>query len=375
MSPPELRVNTVHTKPGHRHGEGDRGHDDYAVRVIVLDTNQLEAAQPPNGPTFTLLRAIATETGHELAVPEMALHEHMAHVRHQIESAYADLARARRTLHLLVPSWPGQVSDLDVQLAVARRDELMRQLLRPLPAPDGAAANGLDRELERIPPAKTSWEAPGSGGRDVVIWLTALEACRMSEGTTYFVSKDKDAFGGATLHPFLAAEVASVLGPQEAERFRYCYGIVALLGELAHKHERPPARENVAAAEPVREAVSEALSTPEVSLELGYATGMAGQIFSSPLLTGLTLREVQQAAAYKVGETVWATARATWRAQKQLSTTSLLRPAGPGVRVEVAFEVSTTLLMQLDSENRITAAVVSSRGRCSYIESRRADSE
>jgi hypothetical protein len=73
------------------------------VHVIVLDTNQLEAAQPPNGPILTLLGKIAAEAGHELAIPQMALHEHMAHVRHDIERTYAELQSAKRTLHLLVP--------------------------------------------------------------------------------------------------------------------------------------------------------------------------------------------------------------------------------------------------------------------------------
>jgi hypothetical protein len=257
-------------------------------------------------------------------------------------------------------------------LAVAQRNDLMKQLLRLLPAPENAAANGLDRELERVPPAKTSWDSPGSGGRDVVIWLAALDACRRSEGMTYFVSQDKDAFGGATLLPFLAAEVASVLGDQ-AERFRYCYGIVALLAELADKHERPPGRGNIAAAEPVREAVRQALETPELYLELGLATGLAGQIASSPLESDLVLRKTEQVMAYKVGETVWATARATWRARKVLSSaTPLVAPVMfSGGRVEVSFDVTMTLLMQLDSDNRITAAEVSSRGRCSNIEGRR----
>ena len=88
--------------------------------------------------------------------------------------------------------------------------------------------------MEQIHPAKTNWENPGSGGRDVVIWLTALEAYRQNEGTAYFVSKDKDAFGNAALHPDLAREVTAVLG-EKAAQFRYCYGIEALLGELAEK--------------------------------------------------------------------------------------------------------------------------------------------
>lgn len=72
------------------------------VGVIVLDTNQLEYAQPPDGPLLAMLQTIAGPAGHELCLPEMALEEHLAHYRSKMDDAVREYAAASQELRRLI---------------------------------------------------------------------------------------------------------------------------------------------------------------------------------------------------------------------------------------------------------------------------------
>jgi hypothetical protein len=341
--------------------------------MIVLDTNQLEHAQPPNGPTLTMLRTIAQETNHELGLPEMALIEHLAHFRHETEVAHQKLRGAVRDLQRLAPFWPGQVTaPFDVDAAVRHRTQQVGGVMRILKTPQQAPLHALDREASRQLPAKTSWDCPGAGARDVAVWLTALDACREAQSATYFVSQDKDAFGEKQLHPELSADVLAVLG-DGADQFHYCYGIDALLDELADKQEHRLNRDKIAAAEPVREAVRIALAGPDVYFELlNSAARFAGHQFSasSPEIHDLNLLSARQITAYQTGNTTWATARSKWSGRKDFTVHPSTGPTDlrPGVLVQIRFTVTTTLVMQLDPAGDVVSAEVSGRSRYTDIE-------
>lgn len=47
--------------------------------MIILDTNALERAQPPDGPLIAMLQTLGRQTGHQLWLPELALEGHLAH--------------------------------------------------------------------------------------------------------------------------------------------------------------------------------------------------------------------------------------------------------------------------------------------------------
>lgn len=336
--------------------------------MIVLDTNQLEYAQPPDGPVLSMLSTIARETGHELGLPEMALGEHLAHVRHEVQVAHRTLRGAVRDLQRLAPYWPGEVTPFNVEPAVQRRTQDLQNVMRILPTPEGAEKTALIRETRRELPAKTAWDRPGAGGRDVVIWLTALHACKELGSPTYFVSMDRDAFGGNTLHDELMQDVRRVLG-DEADRFHYCFGVDALLASLASKHEHRLSHANISAAEPVRDAIQAVMTGGETFFELGFAVGFAGHGFTSanPLVQDLKLREVKQIVAYAVGDMTWATARAKWSGRKDFTVFPDTSNVATRKEVQVSFSVSTTLVMNLDDNGAIRSAEVSARSRCTDI--------
>ena len=234
--------------------------------MIVLDTNQLEHAQPPDGPLAAMLQTLAEQAGHELALPEIVLEEHLAHYRRDVEDAEARRRAAVSDLRNRLGRWVFEDRPPSLDQAVMHRMHRLQLMFRIIRTPDGAARESLLREARRQLPAKTSLEGAGAGARDVAIWLTAISACRDSGKATYFVSADNAAFGKGKLKPELSAEVAAHLGDR-ARDFHYCHGMDALLGEFAIKLPEVPVGEGIAAAAPVREAVSAVLDGPDVFAE------------------------------------------------------------------------------------------------------------
>ncbi|MBY8887288.1 hypothetical protein K7472_20945 [Streptomyces sp. PTM05] len=340
--------------------------------MIVLDTNQLEHVQPPHGPGLAMLRTIARETGHELALPEMAFEEHLAHIHHRVQKAESKITGGINELQRLAPFWPGNVSPLPGDHVLRNhRDELMK-IFRVLQTPDGVAREALLRETQRRLPAAGSWELPGTGGRDVAIWLTALDECRQSGMKMYFVSMDKNAFGGPTLHPELREDITKALAGR-AELFHYCNGVTALLEELAEKRQNRLTKNRVAKSLPVRDALTALGTGHEFRMELIDAAGLANvTVASGPELDHLELTKLEHETSYQLGDSAWATARATWQAAKHI-TASWFGTHGQDIsithEVQVVFTVTTTLLMQLDATGAITAAEIAARTRCTNITS------
>jgi len=91
----------VHTNRRAARQPGGAGHT--LGHVIILDTNQLEYIQPPDGPLVAMLRTLSTQTGHALCLPEIAMEEHLAHYRRDVEEADRKLRTAEAELKALVP--------------------------------------------------------------------------------------------------------------------------------------------------------------------------------------------------------------------------------------------------------------------------------
>lgn len=184
--------------------------------MIVLDTNALRGGGYGPSTSATLLRALAAETGHTLALPREVLEEFVASLERDVEPVIAAgdvqrllgivpfwLGRSDAARGVGVTHWPSVAAVLD-----DRRDSLTRRLstrFEILATPDGAADEAMDREKSRRPPATPT----GRGARDVVVWLTALSAARRSRAANvYFVSEDRGFRGedDRTLHHQLRSE-------------------------------------------------------------------------------------------------------------------------------------------------------------------------
>jgi len=329
--------------------------------VILLDTNQLEHAQPPDGALMAMLRTLARETGHRLGLPEIALEEHLAHHRRAVELAVTDFRRATSKLRSLSGSMGIEDVIVDIDRAVADRRARLDSVFEVVPTPDLASHESLLREARRQPPAGVSFDGPGAGGRDVAIWLTALSTAEACEDDTYFVSADSAAFGRTQLKPELVAELDEKLAGR-ASAFHYCNGLDALLGELAAKVEQPLGRDLIANSAAVRVAVTAALEDPNLVWEVPFGESSGGVSTNSG---ALELTSSGHEVSYQVGEMTWACARTTWQASISFERMSY----GPEGRLildpprTLAFKVTTTLVMQLDPQGAVSAAEVAARSR------------
>jgi hypothetical protein len=126
-----------------------------------------------------MLQKVAEQTDHELMLPEMVVEEYLSHYRRDVEVATKKAKDAFNDLRRQYPSWRGlapSFGNVAEEAEGSRRDEL-EQIFRIHPTPAGAWQEALIREARRRPPAKTSWDGPGSGARDVVIWPLLQARC------------------------------------------------------------------------------------------------------------------------------------------------------------------------------------------------------
>jgi PIN domain len=341
------------------------------VAVITLDTNQLRG-KGPDGALLHMLQKVAQQTGHELVLPEMVVEEYVAHYRHEVELAVKLVRDGVDELRRLIPRWSGEaafVRAVEEDAERIRRDELGK-LFRTHPTPSDAWREALVRESSRRPPAKTGWEEgkPGGGARDVVIWLTILDACQSSRQETYFVSRNSSDFGkDGSLRPELARELHDRLG-QDAHLLQYCADVPMLMSRLGIENVPAPDAAAIGSAHSVLEAVGTALSGDDVPFEFlsGASYSVLNFVAGFKGAQDVRFRRLQgKVEAYRIDRDIWACARGSWEASANLWVLwkPELGPKTTGQNVRVDFTVTATVVMQLDHDGAIIAAEVTDRNR------------
>ncbi|WP_157930600.1 PIN domain-containing protein [Glycomyces xiaoerkulensis] len=191
---------------------------------IVFDTNQLIDGHLFM-PEMTLLRAVAAERRIRLAIPEIVMTELTSSYRRKIEKLLEraldttqpedQQTSARMRLTREVATWTGCIEFLrtgepryapSISSAVKQYEEGVRRVIQEvLPAPEDAEKEAMHREASRIRPALAGAQGV-RGGRDVVAWLSFLNAAEQSQNPI-FVSADKGFQGDdGRLHPDLLRE-------------------------------------------------------------------------------------------------------------------------------------------------------------------------
>lgn len=325
--------------------------------MIILDTNQLVHAKPPAGPLLNMLKAIADHTGHALALPEIALEEHLAHERHDVEELHRAAQSAMRDLGAKLQMM--RIEDLpapDIDQHVQQVRAQLSSIFKILPTPEGAAREALVRETRRQAPAKRSWEGKGEGARDVAIWLTAVDAMAQSSETVYFVSMDKTAFGKEKL----LQELKTELGDAGAEKFRYCYGIEALLAELATVRSGQVKPADIGASDVVRQAVLKVTFGADFFFHILVGSGLTGEGHIASRAGGqeLSVSGPAHVVSYEVDGRTWTCARVRWDIREQVTATFIDSEPTTWRTIDVSFQFSTTLLMEVDGDGRISRAEV-----------------
>jgi hypothetical protein len=344
--------------------------------VILLDTNQL-IGKPPGAPLLRMLKKAAEDSGHEVVLPEMVLEEYLAHYRHKVEVAATAARGGIVDLQRLVDHWPGNADfmrSLEDSAEDSRRAEITH-MFRIHPVPADAWRKAMVREARRQPPAKTSWEQPGSGARDVAVWLAVLDACVASPAQCYFVSANSSDFGrGGGLRPELDQEASRRLGSQSG-LLTYCPDIPALMGHLGTAGAQVPDESVIAAASLVLGAVAAALSEDSAQFELmagipNVALKVVGSFGQPRDIAFKRLTAVTE--AFQVGSDTWAFARGIWSGRT--ATWVSWKPelglgvAATGRNIDITFTVGATVIMQLDATGTVTSAGVSDRGRVTVTE-------
>ena len=338
--------------------------------VILLDTNQL-LGKPPGAPLLRMLKKAAEDTCHEVVLPEMVLEEYLAHYRHDVGEAAHAARKGIRDLQRLVARWPGNADtlrSLEDSAEQGRRTEIT-DMFRIHPVPSGAWREAMVREARRQPPAKTSWEQPGSGARDVAVWLAVLDACAASTGQAYFVSDNSSDFGrGGALRPELAHEAQQRLGAQ-AGKLTYCPDIPALMSHLGTAGAQVPSQNEIAGASLVTAAVAAALAEDGAQFELmsgiPNATLKVVGNFSQPRDIEFE-RLTAETEAFQVSTDTWAFARGLWRGRTSAWVfwkPELVPGSSAGKNIDISFTVGVTVIMQLDATRAVTSADVTDRGR------------
>jgi hypothetical protein len=328
--------------------------------MIILDTNQLQAAGPPDGPIIALLQALHREAGHQPCLPELVLAEYMAkhgHIARQAFTEYKNTAvRLRKLIRVGVPFQENIGASIEAMLSHHRH--ALEEVFRILPTPDEAWKEALLREAYRKLPARTTFDRPGSGARDAAIWLTALATCRESEQETYFISADEGAFGGkGGLHPELREEQIDFLGDRRDE-FHYHYDVTGLFDAFGSKFTSAPDCNAIGSAQVARDAITDTLNeSASLFFQLWSAMSPFFQNESNHKVQALSILNGKQASAYRIGKTIWASAQPTW----QVAMTFLVSSQNANfrnARQEMHFKSTATLLMKLEGDGNIIAAQV-----------------
>lgn len=328
--------------------------------VIVLDTNVLEGSgfKSLDGPFVGVLLAVARARGENILLPQVVVDEFLAHRLHEAEAAVEAAQAASTKLAKLAPGWAAPSEWPDPDAMITPLINRLNLKFPSMPHVAGVAEEALQREIHRKAPALRDW-GKGGGARDVVVWLTALEAARVRDETVYLVSNDGRAFGKeGRLLPELQAEVDAL----RAGKVVYCGGIDGLFAQLAEKRQLKLTAVDLAEAERSWIAADELFRWAGATLfGLRLTPGREGSQYflkhSGPEL--ITASDVR---AYRVDETTWATFRARWSSLVDLEEEG--EGAGLPQKVSVPFRLYATLLVQLDAEEKrvLKAEVLDSGG-------------
>src|SRR6266536_537753 len=178
--------------------------------MIVLDTNALRGMSL-NGPQMSVLQRITLSRGHELCIPRIVYEEYVSSKAREIEEAKRQFQVAHTRLFGLYPyaaPTPRNLPD-PKQIADEYYGRGLSEIFLILESTPSASVEALLREAHRRAPAKVAG-GRGTGARDALVWLTIIENKPSSELPVYFVSNDKDAFGGPSgLLPELQSEAAT----------------------------------------------------------------------------------------------------------------------------------------------------------------------
>jgi hypothetical protein len=322
--------------------------------TIVLDTNILPRWGTLNAPHFGAILAVAKATGEDIVLPRLVLEESVSARRRAADTAFAALSGAHRRA--------SQYSEV-VQTYMPSSDEVAeewRQVLEEtftvVETPGNAAVEALHREAHRMRPARE-----GRGGRDVAIWLTALNRFSRDQGRAFFVSENTKDFSDENdphiLHPHLVEESTKYC----KDVLVFCTSVDDLIENLATPVDVDLDVNRVFQSADFLEALRIAIDLdmlPKLTVKKvdGSAVPTGELYVTTPVKTDKV--EYRQVRAYRVEQTLYAlagfSARLTFtigllsRSKKQVRELLLTLSGEVDARCWIEFEESDSSPVKID---------------------------
>jgi PIN domain len=318
--------------------------------AIYIDTNVIPRSGRLDTLEFSILLAVARETGQDLTIPELVLDEAESHCLRTVEGTFEVLQRAYREARgygglPLLPELP-----VPGELAREYRRQL-EALGSSAPAPDGAGEEALRREAYRLRPARG-----GKGARDTAIWLTVVAAHEAAGGPSYFLTKNTDDFSDSAdpsrLHPDLRGELAN-------DDLLLATSVEHLLELLSGAGDALLDLEFIQAQEACGSAVAKAVDQADLDAVLLEVVGeedaggkrkpyVAGSIVVKPLTVNESRGFQVEGRRVGVGWTRWSVA----------APIGILKRVGSGMAVstvEIEFHANFQLWVRMDDAGGVVA--------------------
>jgi PIN domain len=324
--------------------------------MIILDTNQLRSNRTLDTPMLGLLRAIATHTGHVLAIPSLVEQEFLAAFARDVAEVSDEIENAVKKLMTLDREWAGPPLSMPNPDSAAEAIRVrLREIFTILETTPESSLKALQREITRQPPA---YEGGGSGlgARDAAIWLTTLEALRLEQ--VYFVARDKRAYGELVLHPSLQQEADAIAQGQ----LRFCPEVVNLLDLLAQETEYPTDEvRRLASSELARSELSEALKAPLALGQIISYLPVTTESFPSWMAStepNVEAIEIGETRAYAVADRRWVCSRIRWAVRQTVT----INQATPNFWI-VSASIPATVLFELEEGSTLSKPQILAIGR------------
>jgi hypothetical protein len=324
--------------------------------AVYLDTNVI----PERGhiPTLELatLAAMAQEHGLSVVLPRLVVDESVARYHRGVVGAQDKL---RSGLVEASSFWPPDALFMPDPSELSReRRLLLESLYEVAELSDGAAQEGLQRELWRTPPARE-----GKGARDAAIWLSVVEHHTSTGQLGYFVSRNTKDFGDAAggFKHELRMEIA---GQQHS--LEYCTSPASLFALLGVKADLATTIQEVQSSELITSAVSRFVSESGLYLAVAEQAfpGSVALYLASPVVA--VASELGEAQGYSVGDTMVSVGWSTWVIECEIG--ALHRFAGGGhaqTTMRVRGDCQFQLIIRLNADSReVLSAEVTGQRNC-----------
>jgi hypothetical protein len=319
--------------------------------MIIFDASVLNGLSV-TGPVVAILRRIADSSGLTLAISRVTEYEHGARKLREFEKKIESARTSHGDLRHEAPDWHPPEFDYPSPAALMDRHmERVRHVFNVLPLDGSHAMQALRREAFRERPASVDPAKKGSGARDVVIWLTAVEQSRLAGAAVYLVASDHRAFGENVLYEELKrdaavndAEVILITSTEEliakfARHINIEVDTVSLLREQA-----------VTRAVTATMSAAAFMAAVVAAAVVPNATGLSG----GPGVDDLELIRAEAGHVYEVHDQRWIAARGTWRGHQ------VMMRFGDESRTEwdVQFQQRLTVLLSMHEGDSVANAEV-----------------